>query len=419
MNINDSEILAGLLESVGYTAAATYTEADLVLVNTCTIRQKAEDKALGFAYRLRKLKEKNPNLIVGLCGCVAQQQKEKLLKQLPFVDLVMGPQGIDEFLNLLKEIEVKNEPIGFFTETCEHRQNTPAKRPHKPRAYINIMYGCNNYCAYCIVPYVRGREVYRPIDDIIAEIESLDHSIHKDIVLLGQNVNSWKQGDKDLADLLAEVHKIAGVEWLSFMTSHPKDMSDKIIAAVASLPKVNNYIHLPIQSGSSKILAAMHRGYDRDYYLRLVEKIRTKIPNVTLTTDLIVGFPGETEADFNESIDLIKQVQFDSVITGAYSIRPGTKAATMPGQLEPDLIKSRLQTVMKVVDSTALSNNEKLVNQTLPVLVEGKDKQGRLAARTRGNKIVYFESQKNILPGKIVSVRIKRAQSWILEGEMN
>lgn len=438
MNVNDSEILAGILERNGYEEAKDPVAADIILVNTCSIRQKAEDKAFTFLREVKKLKKANPDLIIGLCGCVAQKEKEAILKKLPFVDLVMGPQGVDSFQNILQEIAPSKNPIIYTQEDNKPRQLNPTRRKKHPRAWINIMYGCNNFCSYCVVPYVRGREVCRPSADIIKEIKSLDKSIHKEVFLLGQNVNSWREPagveistatatknasspapskTKNLADLLKEVHKIDGVEWLSFMTSHPKDMTDDIIETVAELPKVNKYIHLPVQSGSSKIMKAMNRGYNRDQYLKIIEKIYKKIPDCAITSDIIVGFPGETEKDFEDSLDMIRQANFDSVITAAYSIRPGTKAAKMESQLDTKAKKARLQKIMEVVGEVAYAKNQKFVGKTVEVLVEGPAKGKKLAARTRQSKIVYFEGSKDLL-FKIVPVKITQAKSWVLEGEL-
>ena len=416
MNVNDSEILSGILETKGYQETNDYRSADLVLVNTCAIRQKAEDKAYGFLGDLKGLKKEKPDLIIGICGCIPQHEKEKILKKLPFVDLVMGPSGIEEFGNLLSEVETKKETITFFGDDCIPRGIHPSKRAKIPRAYINIMYGCNNYCSYCIVPYVRGREICRPVKDIIDEIKTLDKSIYKEVFLLGQNVNSW-QGDRGekFSDLLKIVHELQQIKWLSFMTSHPKDFTDDIIDAVANSPKINHYIHLPIQSGSSKILAAMNRKYDRDYYLRVVDKIYSKIPDVALTSDIIVGFPGETDQDFQDSLDIIKKAEFDSVNTLVYSIRPDTKAAAMDNQIDDKIKKERLQGIMRIVSDMAFEKNQKLVNKTVDVLVEGEAKDGRLSGRTRGSKVVYFEGKKELL-FQIVPVEIKSAKSWVLEG---
>ncbi|MBU1955467.1 MAG: tRNA (N6-isopentenyl adenosine(37)-C2)-methylthiotransferase MiaB, partial [Candidatus Margulisbacteria bacterium] len=416
MNVNDSEILAGILEDNGYALAEVPQKADIILVNTCSIRQKAEDRAYTFLRELKKLKKTNPDLIIGICGCVPQREKENIVKQLPFVDLVMGPQCVDDFSNILQEIEPNKETQFYIEEKGRPRKIHPTKRAKSPRAYINIMYGCNNYCSYCIVPYVRGREVFRPSKDIMEEIKKLDKSIHKEVILLGQNVNSWSEGDKTFSDLLREVHKAPGVEWISFMTSHPKDMTDEIIETVAKLPKLNNHIHLPVQSGSTKIMKAMNRKYDRDYYLKLIEKIYKKIPEATVTSDIIVGFPGETGKDFKDSLSMIRQANFDSVITAAYSIRPGTKAAAMKGQIETSVKKERLQKIMQVVQDVAYQKNQKLVGKTMDLLVEGPAQKGKLSGRTRGSKIVYFDGSKNLIC-QIIPMKITSAKSWVLEGQ--
>ncbi|MDI6732067.1 MAG: tRNA (N6-isopentenyl adenosine(37)-C2)-methylthiotransferase MiaB [Candidatus Margulisbacteria bacterium] len=424
MNVNDSEILAGILEREGYVPAEKMGKADLILVNTCSIRAGAENKGLWFAHSIKSLKEKNPNLIIGLCGCVAQQEKENILKKMPFVDLVMGPQGIDEFAGLLKQIETTNDLrlttndkgyVTYFKEQACSTRKLPVKRAKSPRTYVSITFGCDNYCSYCVVPYVRGREVSRPMDEILAEIKALDKTIHKEVILLGQNVNAWVGG---LANLLREVSAIAGVEWINFMTSHPKDLSDEIIAAMAELPQINHYLHLPVQSGSSKILKAMNRKYDRDYYLKLVEKIYSKIPDITLTSDLIVGFPGETEQDFKDSLSIIRHANFDSVNTLMFSPRPQTAAAALPDQIDGPTKNARLLAMMEVVENQALAKNQQLVGKTLDALVEGPAKDGRLSGRTRGNKIVYFDAPLELLY-QIKPVKITSAKSWVLEGSIS
>ena len=430
MNVNDSEILAGILEREGYTPAEKMEEADLILVNTCSIRAGAENKGLWFAHSIKSLKEKNPNLIIGLCGCVAQQEKETILKKMPFVDLVMGPQGIDEFAGLLKEVANSSTSLGVnslqltascFKEQTSASRNLPAKRAKSSRAYVSITFGCDNYCSYCVVPYVRGREVSRSMDEILNEIKALDKTIHKEVILLGQNVNSWKVENRQLKienrlpELLREVSAIAEVAWINFMTSHPKDLSDDILAAMAEFPKVNHYLHLPVQSGSSKILKAMNRKYDREYYLKLIEKIYQKIPDITLTTDIIVGFPGETEADFEDSLSIIRQANFDSVNTLMFSPRPQTAAAQMTDQIDEPTKNARLQKMMTVVENQSLAKNQLLVGKTLDVLVDGLANNGRLAGRTRGNKIVYFDGSSD-LQYQIVQVCINSAKSWGLEG---
>ncbi len=433
-NVNDSEILAGILESMGYSEAQNPEDADIILVNTCTVRQRAENKAYGFIGGLKKLKsgderremrdEKKSHLtphtsrLIGVCGCLPQQERANLLQKFPFVDFILGPANVHELREILDGARPKSITL---TETCNpENRNLPQKRAQDVTAYISIMYGCNNFCSFCIVPYVRGREVSRPEKDILNEIKGLDKNIFKEVVLLGQNVNSYRgQGlgardqGKGLAGLLKEVHEIKGLERIRFLTSHPRDMSDNIIQAVEGLPKVCEFFHLPLQSGDDQVLKNMNRGYTADYYCSLIDKIRKEIPDAAITSDVVVGFPGETEEQFEHTLYMIRDVRFDAVNTAAYSLRPKTKAAKLPGHLPDDVKRARLNKVMKVVEETAWNVNQKLVGKTVEVLV---DKSG--IGRTRGNKVVKFDGG-NSLAGQLVHVKIVEAKSWVITGSLN
>lgn len=399
MNENDSEILAGILESKGYQKVDDFIEgvnsnshlqkADIVLVNTCSIREKAEHKALSFINKLKKIKRKKPDMIIGLCGCMAQRQKEKWIKKLPFVDFIIGPQEIHDISSQVN-----------------------MKRSKSVNAWVTIMHGCNNYCSYCVVPYVRGPEKSRPIKDIIAEIKALDKKLYKEVTLLGQNVNSYRQGDdKGLAYLLAEVSKIKGIERIRFVTSHPKDMTDEILFAVRDLPKVCEYIHMPAQSGSNKILEKMNRKYNRDYYIKLVKKIRKIIPDVSITSDFMVGFPGETKKDFKDTLDLIKKCKFEGANTFAFSSRPGTKAAELKGHLPENIKKQRLAKLHALVEKVAEKTNKRYEGKEVEILVDSPT-----TGRTAGNKVVQIPDSPNLI-GKLIKVRIASVGAWGMKSE--
>ena len=423
MNVNDTEILAGMLESEGYEAAKDIRVSGdqgaresgyqdirdgIILVNTCCVRESAENKAFGFISSLKPIKAQNPDLIVAVCGCIPKEVHIDLKKKFPFVDLIFGPDEkhkLSEFLGL---------------NGCEIKP----KREKSVTAYVTIIEGCNNFCSFCIVPYVRGRERSRPAHEIIEEIKELDKSVFKEVVLLGQNVNSYqglaarpacRQAGGQLlgiANLLQQVHEIDGIERIRFLTSHPRDMSDDIIDAVKDLPKVCEYFHLPLQSGDDEILKAMNRGYTSDYYRRLVERIRNKIPDATVTSDAIAGFPGETEEQFKNTLKLIKELELDLVNTAAYSIRPGTAALKLPGQLPENTKKERLKELMAIVEAAALKRNKGLIGKTLEVLVNENG-----VGRTRGNKVVKFRSKED-LTGQLINVKVTDAGSWVLAGDI-
>jgi tRNA-2-methylthio-N6-dimethylallyladenosine synthase len=410
MNVNDSERLSGLLEYAGFEPLGAiditdannkkYSDLGVVLVNTCSVREAAENKGIGFLSQLGPFKEKNKKLIVGLCGCVAGHKAEEIKKRFPFVDIIFGPGDIARFAELLKIKNAEQAP----------------KRGKGPTAWITIMEGCDNFCSYCIVPYARGRERSRPVHDIMNEIEDLDKKVYKEVVLLGQNVNSYKYQNIGLAELLRETSGIDGIERIRFLTSHPRDMSDEIIAAVKELPKVCEYFHLPLQSGNDRVLKLMNRGYTAEQYRGLVQKIRREIPDATITSDAIVGFPGETDAEFKDTCRLIKELELDIVNTFSYSERSGTPAAKMTDHLPDKIKQARLSALMGVVEASALKRNKLLSGRTLEILVE-REKAGKASGRTRGNKLVKFSGNKGLI-GKIINVRITRVGPFVLEGEI-
>jgi len=410
MNENDSEIIAGILESKGYKKAKLPQDADIIITNTCSVRDGAERKAKGFIADLVHLKKKNKELLVGVVGCMAERMGDELLKRYKFVDFVLGP---NMEMNIENIVESRSRSAGTMLsrtgDSPDFKDSSLARRRNSVNAWVTIMEGCNNFCSYCIVPYVRGREKSRPVADILKEIESLDKDIFKEVTLLGQNVNSYEFG---LAKLLKEVSKIDGISRIKFMTSHPRDMSDEIIDAVAGSEKICEFFHLPLQSGSDAVLKAMNRGYDMEYYSSLVKKIREKIPSASITSDVIAGFPGETDEQFSDTLKNIEKLEFDAVNTLAFDPRPGTKAAGMDGQLPKDTISKRLQALMRTVERVTHKKNQSLLGSEHEILVEAAG-----IGRTRTNKIIKFKD-KSIESGSFVKVRITSAKSWVLQAEL-
>ena len=425
MNVNDSEVISGLLEEAGYAPAETPEDAGVILINTCCVRQSAEDRAMGYALSLISLKMRAPGKIFGICGCIAEKDKEKLIKKLPFFDLVVGPGQEGRIVQLIEGIRSNKEKVISTGDFCGGNPFRSARRKISPQAYVTIMTGCDNFCSYCVVPYVRGREISRPAEDIINEIKELDKSIYKEVVLLGQNVNSYKIEELEereelderevkrdgFVKLLEKVDGIEGLERFRFFTSHPRDMSDLIINAVNDLPKACEFFHIPLQSGDDDILNAMNRGYTADHFRSLVGRIRDKIPEATITSDVITGFPGESERQFENTLELIRELELDLINTFSYSIRPGTKAAQLPEQLLDNIKSERLQRLMTTVENAALKRNQKLVGSTQEVLIDSK-----FGGRTRGNKQIKVAGEHRV--GDILYVRVNKASSWGLEGVM-
>jgi len=401
MNENDSEKLAGALEGLGFSPTSDYRQADVILVNTCSVRDTAERKAAGFIQLLTHLKSKKPGILIGIVGCMAQRLGDDLLKQYRFVDFVLGP-GEETELGAVISGRCGSRPAPTHTSII--------KRKPSVRAWIKVMEGCDNFCSFCIVPYVRGREKSRPVEDVIREIEDLDKNKFKEIVLLGQNVNSYRYG---FADLLKKAAQVKGLLRVRFMTSHPKDMNPEIIEAVAQNKKLCKSFHLPLQSGDDEVLKRMNRGYTREDYRHLVGTIRSAIPEASVTSDVIAGFPEETEEQFQNTLDLIEELELDSVITAAYDPRPGTAAQKMDGQVPAQEKGRRLSRLIETVERTALKRNKTLEGKTLEVLVEEKG-----FGRTDTNKIVRFTGGAPKI-GELVMVRIERAASWVLNGSLD
>ncbi|MEZ0535823.1 tRNA (N6-isopentenyl adenosine(37)-C2)-methylthiotransferase MiaB [Caldicellulosiruptoraceae bacterium PP1] len=421
MNVHDSEKLAGMLNSMAYEETDNINEANLVIFNTCAVREHAESRVYGNIGPLKKYKEKKDEFIIAVCGCMPQQSgvAEKIAKLFPFIDIIFGTKNLYRFPEMLYNAFISNKTIIDVRDDEDVVvEGVPVARKEGVSAFVNIIYGCNNYCTYCIVPYVRGRERSRKSDEIIFEIENLAQSGVKEVTLLGQNVNSYgKDLDENIsfAKLLSMVNDINGIERIRFVTSHPKDLSDELIDAMANLDKVCEHIHLPIQSGSSRILKEMNRKYTKEDYLKLIEKLKYKVKDIAITTDIIVGFPGEEEEDFQETLDVVKKVQFDSAFTFIYSKRKGTKAAELENQVPDDIKHNRFNRLLDVVEDIALNKNKKLIGKTFEVLVDGYSKKNNLlTGRTRTNKLVNLKGSTDLMY-KNVNVYITDAtQHWLL-----
>ena len=425
MNENDSEKLAGMLESMGYSQTDKAEDCDLILFNTCCVRENAEQKVYGHLGALKALKTRRPEMIIAVCGCMMQQKEvvDHILEKYRHVDLIFGTHNLHRFPELLyKAISSDTAVVDISTSDGYIAEGMPIKREHGVKAWLTIMYGCNNFCSYCIVPYVRGRERSRRPSDILAEAKLLGRQGYKEITLLGQNVNSYGLDLKDgtsFAGLLHDLEDAQGIERIRFMTSHPKDLSDELISAMRDCSKVCEHLHLPVQAGSNRILAEMNRKYTREHYFELVEKLRDKLPDISLTTDIIVGFPGETEEDFEQTLDLVERVRFDYVYTFLYSKRTGTPAAKKSGQVDPETMKKRFDSLLHLQNSIGKEINDRLRGVQTEILVEGPSKNNinMMTGRTRTNKIVNFRGEAD-LTGRLVKVVIENAGTWSLDGRL-
>ncbi len=423
MNAKDSEKLAGILEKIGYVHNDS-EESDFVIYNTCTVRENANLKVYGRLGYLGKLKEKNPNMIISICGCMMQEPEilEKIKKSYSFVDIVFGTHNIYKLAELMYlQIDADRMIIDVWREAKEIVEELPSERKYNFKASVNIMYGCNNFCSYCIVPYVRGRERSRDNKDIINEIKSLVSDGVVEITLLGQNVNSYGKTLEEpmtFAQLLLEVDKIEGLDRVRFMTSHPKDLSDELIEVMKSSDKVCHHLHLPLQSGSSRLLKIMNRKYTKEDYLTLVDKIRTAVPDISLSTDIIVGFPGEREEDFAETLDVVRKSKFDSAYTFQYSKRTGTSAATMENQVEADVVKERFNRLLDTISEVSSSNTSMLEGTIGKVLVEDINEQDSslVTGRLSNNTLVHFPGDSNYI-GKVVPVKLTESKGFYYFGE--
>lgn len=424
MNEHDTEVMAGLLLAMGYEAGTQDEEADFILFNTCAVRENAEDKVFGEIGRLRPLKTQNPELLLGLCGCMAQEEGVQKLVQtkFPWVDVVFGTHNIHRLPKLVTDARASQETVmEVWDRAAQTVEDLPKARKDAIRAWINIQYGCNKFCTYCIVPYTRGAERSRLPADILAEVQLLAQSGVQEVTLLGQNVNDYgvDLGDTTFAELLRQVNEVEGIERVRFTTSNPWNFTDDLIDAIAQSPRVTEHIHLPVQSGNNQVLKRMNRTYTREFYLELVAKIRAKMPNVVLTTDIIVGFPGETEAQFEDTLSLIEQVQFDNAFTFIYSPREHTPAAGFLDETPLEVKKQRLQRLNELQYEISRRHNERLAGQVVEVLVEGKSKTNPdvLAGRTRSNKLVLFPGDLS-LTGRLVNVEVLEPQTWTLKGQL-
>ena len=421
MNKYDSELVAGMLKEQGFQETDSSSDTDLILVNTCSVRQHAENRVLGRLDAFQVLKQKNPDLIIGVLGCMAIRLQDQLLNQKAMVNFVLGPdnyRSLPEVLAKLSNGERQNRLSLAEFDNHEIYSELYPNRGTGFSAWVAIMRGCNNFCSYCIVPYLRGRERSRPATDIIVEIEKLVDERFLEVTLLGQNVNSYHDGVSDFADLIAKVAQLPGLERVRFATSHPKDLSEKLIDAMANHSKICNHLHLPVQSGSDRILNLMNRNYTRSHYLKLIDAIRDKIDNPGLFTDIIVGFPGETEQDFQDTVDLIQQVQFDGAFVFKYSPREGTAAFQYQENLTEAEKVARLQYLNQIQDAITLKKNRDLVGQVQKILVEGrsrKAKPNQYMGRTDSNKIVVFNSDNNE-EGLFIKVKIIAAEGRTLFG---
>ena len=432
LNENDSEKLCGMVEEMGYNPTEDYTEADLVLFNTCCVRENAEDKLFGKLGELKRIKEKR-GTIIAIGGCMMQEKHitEKIHESYPYTDIIFGTHTLHKFPeDLYKTLETRKKLEDVIDIDGEVFEGLPIKRTSSIKASVTIMYGCNNFCSYCIVPYVRGRERSRHPKDILEEVKSLAKEGYKEITLLGQNVNSylrseqWKEkgieynGINSFATLLRAVNKIEGIERIRFVSPHPKDFTDDVIEAIADCEKVCKLIHLPLQSGSTNVLKVMNRKYTKEQYLSLVEKMKNKIPNLTLSTDIIVGFPGETEENFEDTLDVVRKVCFEQVYMFIYSRRVGTPGDRMENQIPEEIKHKRFNRLKELVESQIEQNNKKYVGTIQKVLVEGPSKNNPelLTGRTDSNKVVIFKGEKELV-NKVIDLKIISEHMWYLRGE--
>ena len=423
MNEHDSETLAGMLLERGYIRAKERKDANIVIFNTCSVRENADKRFFGTLGQLKRKKmEQGENFTVCVCGCMMQQQHviDTLKAKYPWVDIIFGTHNLHELPVLLDHLyQEKEKQLSVWKDGGEIIEGLPAARLFQHKAFVNIMYGCNNFCTYCIVPYTRGRERSRKPEDIVREVEGLAADGVKEVMLLGQNVNSYRGGDKDFADLIYMLNDIEGLERIRFMTSHPKDLSDKLIQAFVDCNKLCSYIHLPVQAGSSEVLKRMNRRYSRETYLKLVEKLRQAVPGIAISTDIIVGFPGETEAQFEETLTLAEEVRYDSAFTFLYSIRKGTPAEKYDDQIPETVKHERFNRLVEVINRISAEKNSEYVGRIEEVLVDGPSKTGgkMYGGRTESFKLVNFEGTP-ALTGKMVKVKITGSNTFSLVGEV-
>lgn len=424
MNMRDTETLKALLEDIGFTETDNYEDADLMLLNTCAIRENVHNKVFGMLGRFKHLKEIKPNIIVGICGCMAQEEVvvNKILEKYKWMDFVIGTHNMHRLPIIIQEsLSKRHLEVEVWSKEGDIVENVPVKRDNKYKAWVNIMYGCDKFCTYCIVPYTRGKQRSRRSEDIIKEVNELIQEGYKEVTLLGQNVNAYGKDFDDITytmeDLLRDVSK-TGIERIRFVTSHPWDFTDGMINVIKENKNIMPYFHLPIQSGSDKVLKLMGRRYNRDHYLELFNKIKERIPNATITTDIIVGFPNESESDFEDTLDIVNKCKFDGAYTFIYSPREGTPAARMEDNISLAEKENRLQRLNDLVNKYARLSNENMLNKVVPVLIEGySDKEGILMGYTDTFKLVNVVGDEKYI-GQIVNVLITDIRSWSLNGRI-
>ena len=422
LNENDSEKILGMAEQMGYTESQNLNDADLYLINTCCVRENAEEKVFGKLGELKKIKE-NRDIIIAIGGCMMQEEHitDKIKKSYPFVDIVFGTHTLHKLPEDLYKVIINRKKVKDILDIDgEIYEGLPVKRSDNKRASVTIMYGCNNFCSYCIVPYVRGRERSRKPEDILNEIKELAKEGYKEITLLGQNVNSYNGGNGyKFANLLRDVDKIEGIEIIRFVSPHPKDFTDDVIDAIADSKKISRLLHVPLQSGSTDVLKVMNRKYTKEQYLNLIDRIKTKIPDVVFSTDIIVGFPGETEEEFKDTLDVVKKVNFEQIFMFIYSRRVGTVADKMENQIPEEIKHKRFDRLKSLYEENLEKNNKKYVGTNQKILVEGysKNNEKMLTGRTDTNKVVIFEGDSELI-GKTVEIKIISEHKWYLKGEV-
>ena len=422
MNAHDSEKISGILSSLGYSRAQDKDKADLVLFNTCCVRENAENKIYGNVGKMKQYKKHNEDMIVGVCGCMMQQKgvADDLFRMFPFVELAFGTTNMQDLPEMLYHIIFDKERIKLIEDDKIAAENVPMKRTPPPLSTVNIMQGCNNFCTYCIVPYVRGREHSRRIGDIITEVESLMKDGYREVMLLGQNVNSYgSEFDRVTFPMLLEEVAKTGIDRIRFMTSHPKDATLELFETMARHDNICNQLHLPVQAGSSRVLKAMNRRYTREDYLSLIKTLRSIIPDVVLSSDIMIGFPGETDDEFEETVSLMEEVRYDSAFTFVYSPRKGTPAAEMPDQIPEEIKQKRIMKIVALQNRITYESNLKDVGRSDRVLVEGKSSrdEGFIAGKTDGGKMVNLRGDISLV-GQIIPVRIAEAKKTTLVGEI-
>ena len=422
LNENDSEKIAGMVENLGYEKTDDLSKCDLVVFNTCCVRENAEERLFGKIGEIKKLKEER-GTIIAIGGCMMQEEHilEKIKKSYKYIDLVFGTHTLNKFEEDLKKIiEDKKKIRDVIDIDGEVIEGLPIKRNDKSKASVSIMYGCNNFCSYCIVPYVRGRERSRKKEDILKEVEFLAKEGYKEITLLGQNVNSYDGGDGyKFSNLLYDVCKIEGIERIRFISPHPKDFTDDVIKAIKDNKKISRIVHLPLQSGSTKVLKEMNRKYTKEQYLALAEKMRKEIPDILFSTDIIVGFPGETEEDFENTLDVVRKMNYEQIFMFIYSRRVGTVADKMENQIPEEIKHKRFERLKKLYDDNVSKNNEKFIGKVEKILVDGESKnnENMLTGRNDANKVIIFEGSKDLI-GKMINVKITEEHKWYLKGEV-